>query len=156
MRGKFFFIVGAVISLFVFIGIWLCNPPLDAFSTIFHGSENKQIVIPIGNKGISEIKNIEVVINGNNKPDDAKILNILNIHHALEAFSLSSDVEDGEVKELEEFHLPIGTAINKRLDPDNNDTISYGLKVSSKFPVNEVTIKYRYFGIQYSENLLFN
>ena len=152
MKKKFFYIMGAIICLSVFTGLLVFNPPLDASSSVFHDSDNKKIVIPIGNKGISEINNIEVLVNGNRKPDEA-IIQI--IHYPSGAFRLSTDIEDGEVKALVDFNLPAGTGINKRLESENDDSLAYALTVSSNPPITEVTIKYRYFGVQFSESFRF-
>ncbi len=58
MKKKLFYIIGAVTSFFIFIAYILFNPPLNTASWIFHGKENKMILIPMGNKGIAKIKNI--------------------------------------------------------------------------------------------------
>lgn len=152
LKGKLVYIIGAIVGLFIFIGYVFFNFPLDTGSATFHGSDNKIIVIPLGNKGITKIKDIDVVINEISNPDEAKIQ---IIHHPKGAFSLSFDVvEKNEFIELEGFNLPTGSGIQKRLASDNN-TLAYGLTVRSDVPIRNVTIKYRYLGIHYSEDIFF-
>lgn len=151
MKKIVFYAFGAIFSLLLlFVGYLLMNPPLDTNSATFHSPDYKTIIIPIGNKGMSKITDIEVEINSQRKPNDSKIQ---VIDYPEGAFHLSFDTEVNVFKELEGFKLPTGTNVQKRLD-SNEQAPGYGLTVRAEFPINHITMKYRYLGIPYSEDLL--
>jgi hypothetical protein len=149
MKKKILYGFMPILGLFIFIGYLLMNPPLDTTSTMFFGSDNKTIIVPVGNKGFANIHNLDVVINGQSQPDDAKIQMLQTPE---DAFSLSPDMGDKAIfKELGEVHLPPGTAIQKSLENDSEGIDAYGLTIRSESPIYDITISYRYLGIPYKE-----
>lgn len=144
---KFAIIIGCLIFLIPIL-LFLYNPPLDISPGIGYGKDNETILIPIGNKGITDIKNLEVNINGEEEPDDVKIQ---IIQHPDQAFSITLDVEDPSIfSEVEEVSLPKGTAVKENFEKNR---IAYAVTVVSKEPVDSLTINYRYLGVSYREIL---
>ncbi|MBU8906583.1 hypothetical protein [Desertibacillus haloalkaliphilus] len=141
-----------VIGLFSFIKL---NPPL-ASGTIGSTSEKQGVLISIGNKGFSNIKINDVLINNHEEPLDKKI----QLSNPLKGFYIAADF-DGEAKEfdltdIEDVSIEPNTAPSSQLDKVNDGTAteddkSYGLSVINNEEINEVIIHYSYLGLSFEK-----
>ncbi|MGE7921293.1 hypothetical protein ACQKM9_20485 [Viridibacillus sp. NPDC093762] len=147
-----------LIGVFSFV---LLKPPLE-ISTLGTSVGNKSVVIGIGNKGFREVKILEVSVNNNEKPSKTKV----QVSNALQGFIITDDYNNNEsekygFKNIEEVSIKADTspaATYKKLDDgtaSKKDEI-YGISVFHSEAINQVKIKYSYFGISFNKTVLFN
>lgn len=157
-------LVTVLILVLIFGGVYsfvLFNPPLE-IGTLGTAVGNKSVVIGIGNKGFREVKILEVSVNNNEKPSKTKV----QVSNALQGFIITDDNNNNESKKygfknLEDVSIKADTspaATYKKLDDgtaSKKDEI-YGISVFHSKAINQVIIKYSYFGIPFNKTVLFN
>lgn len=137
------------------------NPPLE-IGTLGTAVDNKSVVIGIGNKGFGEVKILKVSINNNEKPSKTKV----QVSNALQGFIITDDYNNNESKKygfknIEDVSIKADTSpatTYKKLDDgtaSKKDTI-YGVSVLHSEAINQIIIKYSYFGITINKTVLFN
>ena len=151
MKKKWFLIPsGAIVGAIVFYTYLLFNPPLDV-GALSHGADNDMYLIEVGNKGFFNLQPTGILINDKD-PQNVQMQVIPNNDD--EAFYITFDIENGErFTDLNETILPAGSGIQERINNRDEDTLSYGITVHSKEPLNTVTINYRYAGIMFKEKM---
>jgi hypothetical protein len=130
--------------------IYLKSAPPLTTGDIEIGENHDSVVIELGNKGFRDLKVDSVQINNHAVPKDAKI----QVGKSLKDFAAAVDEdpeagEDAELKEIDEVSIPKGT------NPGESST-KYSLKVSHDEDIHNVHIRYRYFGILFSETVVLN
>ncbi|MGE7622033.1 hypothetical protein ACQKMD_02910 [Viridibacillus sp. NPDC096237] len=154
--------VTVLILALAFGGVYsfvLINPPLE-IGTLGTAVGNKSVVIGIGNKGFREVKIIEVSVNNNEKPSKTKV----QVSNALQGFIITDNNNESKkygFKNIEDVSIKANTspaATYKKLDDgtaSKKDDI-YGISVFHSEAINQVIIKYSYFGISFNKTVLFN
>ncbi|MGE7625532.1 hypothetical protein ACQKMD_21885 [Viridibacillus sp. NPDC096237] len=155
--------VTVLILALAFGGVYffvLFNPPLE-IGTLGTAVGKKSVVIGIGNKGFCEVKIVEVSVN-NEKPSNTKV----QVSNALQGFIITDDYNNNESKKygfknIEDVSIKADTspaATYKKLDEgtaSKKDEI-YGISVFHNEAINQIIIKYSYFGIPFNKTVLFN
>lgn len=149
-------IVGVIICGLYF---WVkFNPPLE-FGTLGSSGDNKSVIIEVGNKGISEITILDVLVNNNESPTKTKV----QVSNALQGFILTDNFTNNESKKygfrnVEDTTIKVGTSLSetlKKVDDQmatNKDEI-YGVSVLYTEEIGKVHIKYSYLGITFNETI---
>ncbi|MFZ3579753.1 hypothetical protein [Virgibacillus sp. DJP39] len=145
-------IVVILIGIFSFIKF---NPPLVS-GTIGATNDHNAVLVEIGNKGFSEVKVDDVLVNGNEEPLNLK----MQVSNPLKGFILT-DTFDEEAKEygihdIENVTIKPDSAPSAQLEKVNNgtdttDDKSYGINVVHNKVIEKVNIKYSYLGISFDE-----
>lgn len=149
-------ILGLIIcGLYFFVKF---NPPLE-LRTLGSSGDNKSVVVGVGNKGISDIKILDVLVNNNENPTKTKV----QVSNALQGFIITDNFNSNESKKygfrnIEDTTIKVGTSLSnqfKKLDDNtatNKDEI-YGVSVIYTEEIFKVHIKYSYLGITFNETI---
>lgn len=147
MKKKVKIVILALILLIVLLlgGIYIYlknNPPLEQSMTAV--TDNIQsVAIDLSNVGYGEIKIIDVKVNNNQFPEEVKI-QYLKSEVGVELLNNSNEINEYNFYSLDEISIPKDTDIYQA---------EYGLNVVSKEPVETITIKYKYFGMNYEKTV---
>ncbi|WP_223555585.1 hypothetical protein [Lysinibacillus sphaericus] len=165
MKKKHWVLILILALTLTFGGVYtfvLFNPPLE-IGTLGTAVGNKSVVIGIGNKGFREVKLLEVSVNNNEKPSKTKV----QVSNALQGFIITDDYNNNNeskkygFKDIEDVSIKLDTspsATYKKLDDgtaSKKDEI-YGISVFHSEEINQVIIKYSYFGISFNKTVLLN
>ncbi|MGE8205895.1 hypothetical protein ACQKP0_15175 [Heyndrickxia sp. NPDC080065] len=155
-------VIAAVLILIILCGVFAYlknSDPLDVGAIATSTFDNKHILlVEVGNKSnFSKIHIEEVLINNRVKPSNLK----LQISTPLKGFTISDSNEGNEekgyiFKDLQNVSLLPNTTTQKQLEKANNGTATdndkiYAISISDKDKIQEVLIKYRYFGLSYEK-----
>jgi hypothetical protein len=134
------------------------NPPMVSGTLATSGDKNS-VVVEIGNKGISNVKIKDVLINNNKEPLEQK----MQVSNPLKGFIIS-DTFDDKTKEygitnIEDAEIQPNTSPLTQLEKVNNGTAtendkSYGLSVIYNSAIERVIIKYSYLGLTFEKTVL--
>ena len=149
-------ILGVIIGgLYFFVKF---NPPLE-LGTLGSSGDNKSVVIGVGNKGISEITILDVLVNDNENPTKTKV----QVSNALQGFIITDNFNSSESKKygfrnLEDTTIKVEKYLFDKLkNSDDNMTANkdevYGVSVLYTEEIFKVHIKYSYFGITFRETI---
>ncbi|WP_339229284.1 hypothetical protein NSQ77_05145 [Oceanobacillus sp. FSL K6-2867] len=153
-----------LIAAIAFGGAYLyvkLNPPLEIGTLA--SSENKHgVVIGVGNKGLGDLKQLNVSINNNEKPSTANI----QVSNALQGFFITNEYNREEfdkygIRGLEGITIKTGTSPTANFEKQDGGTATkedtiYGITVFHSEPISEVQIKYSYFGIPFRDTVILN
>lgn len=159
MKKKIWFtvlILGVIICGLYFLVKF--NPPLE-LRKIGSSGDYKSVLVGVGNKGISEITILDVLVNNNDTPTKTKV----QVSNALQGFIITDNFNSNETikygfRNLEETTIKTGTSLSnqiKKLDDhiaSNKDEI-YGVSVLYTEEIYKVHITYRYLGITFNETI---
>ncbi|WP_025027463.1 hypothetical protein [Caldalkalibacillus mannanilyticus] len=147
-------IVGGVYFFITF------DPPLE-IGTLASSKDHKSVVVGMGNKGLGEVKIVDVSVNNNEKPSNTKI----QVSNALQGFIITNDYTQEEEKEfgftnIDDVVIRKGTAPSttyKKLDDGiaTKDDEIYGISVFHSEEIQKVHIKYSYLGILFHDTVIF-
>ena len=127
--------------------------------TIAYSGDKRVVVVDIGNKmKLSDIQIESILINNEDKPKMAKI----QVSNLGKGFTVGDDKENEiTFRDLHAFHLPYNTDPQKRLDRVNEGTATkqekiYAITVRDNKEIDKVIVKYRYFCMEYEEEITIN
>ncbi|NMH67943.1 hypothetical protein HF072_03990 [Bacillus sp. RO3] len=147
-------IVVILVGMFSFIKF---NPPLVS-GAVGATNDYHAVVLAIGNKGFSEVKVDDVLVNGNEEPSHIK----MQVSNPLKGYIIT-DTFDEEAKaygiqNIENVTIQPDTAPSAQLEKVNNGTAttddkSYGISVVHNKVIEKVNIKYTYLGISFDKTV---
>lgn len=137
------------------------DPPLE-IGTLASSKDHKSVVVGIGNKGLGEVKIVDVSVNNNENPSKTKI----QVSNALQGFIITNDYNHEEAKEFGFTNIN-DVVIRKETAPSTNDKKLddgiatkddeiYGISVFHSEEIHKIHIKYSYLGISFHDTVIFN
>ncbi|WP_409298845.1 hypothetical protein V1498_10500 [Peribacillus sp. SCS-26] len=134
---KIGFLLGLVIAVGIAVYFVLAQPKLEAV-LLGTGADTKSVVIKLGNKGIQDIRILNVRVNGEKKPELTKIQTV----EAGKAFVISNNFTDKgyTFTDYEDVLIDAKSSINHS---------KYGLSVKHAGEIFSVVILYKYLGREF-------
>ena len=136
------------------------NPPLE-ISTLASSTDNKSIVIGVGNTGFREVHIVDVSVNNDEKPMKTK----LQVSNALQGFIIADDDTDEKAKKygftnIDHATIKTGTSPSSNFEKLDDGTATendeiYGISIFHNEKVMEIQIKYSYLGLSFDETVTF-
>lgn len=137
------------------------NPPLE-IGTLASSTDNKSIVIGVGNKGFREVRIVDVSVNNDEKPMKTK----LQVSNALQGFIIADDDTDEKAKKygftnINNAAIKTGTSPSSSFEKSDSGTATendeiYGISIFHNEEVMEIEIKYSYLGLSFDETVTFH
>ncbi len=132
-------IILLIASLFIYLKN---NPPLQHSMTVV--SDNLQsVVIDLPNGGVGKIEITGVKVNNNQSPEKVKIQYLLS-EEGVKLLDNSNEINKANFYSLKEKSIPPDTDIYQA---------KYGLNVVSDKRIETITVKYKYFGMNYKKKV---
>lgn len=135
------------------------NPPLE-IGTLAYGEDYKSVIVGVGNKGVGEVKILDVTVNNQEAPLASKI----QVSHVLQGFIITDDFESEEARkynfmDINEVAIKTGTspaANYKKYDEGTASTndISYAVSILHNEEIRNVDMSYCYLGMTFYENVI--
>ncbi|HHT7235686.1 MULTISPECIES: hypothetical protein [Bacillus] len=132
--------------------------PLSVGAIAYSG-DRKVVVVEVGNKmKFGDIQVESILINNDDEPKTTKI----QVSNLGKGFTVGDDKENEIIfRDLHAFHLPYNTDPQKRLDRVNEGTATkkekiYAVTVWDNKEIDKVIVKYRYFCMEYEEEITIN
>ena len=141
-------IIGGAYLLFKF------NPPLE-IGTVAWTEDYKSVVVGIGNNGFRDVKILDVLVNNNEEP----LVTKLQVSDSLQGFILTDDYNSEEAKRYDFINIDDEVIKSGVLSDDetlSKDDEIYGISVIHDQEINNIHIKYKHFGMKFSEILYIN
>lgn len=144
-------IVIAAVGFYSFIKF---NPPIEV-NTLGMSQSQNSVVVGIGNTGFSKMKILNVSVNNNEKPVEAKV----QISNDSTGLIITEDFNSKEAREfgftdIKGVTIPTKTSFSDRekASTNKNDKL-YGISALHNKAIDKVYIKYRYLGISFEETV---
>nr|WP_285890636.1 hypothetical protein [Halalkalibacter oceani] len=125
------------------------NPPIE-IGTLGASEDNKSVVVGISNQGYRDVDIVEVWINHDQKP----LKTGLQVSNASQGFIITDDFT-GEEAEKYRFTEMKEAAIKRAASPYSEKDEIYGVSVIHNEEVKTVHIRYRYFGMIFTDTVDF-
>ncbi len=134
------------------------NSPLEV-GTIASSGDRQSVVVEVGNKGIGEVKIVNVLVNNDEEPLKTKV----QISNVLQGFTITKDFNSPESKkygfrDIEDTMIEAGTSPSVQYQKSDDGTAtnkdkSYGVSVLHTETIHKVNIEYKYFGLTCNETI---
>lgn len=153
-KKRWFFALVIVIAAVGFYSFIKFNPPIEV-NTLGMSQNHKSVVVGIGNTGFSKMEILNVSVNNNEKPVEAKV----QVSNHSRGLIITEDFDSKEAREFEftnikEVTIPAKTSFSDReKDSDNKNNKLYGISALHNEAIHTVYIKYRYLGMSFEETI---
>lgn len=144
-------IVIAAVGFYSFIKF---NPPIEV-NTLGMSQSHKSVVVGIGNTGFSKMEILNVSVNNNEKPLEAKV----QVSNDSKGLVITEDFNSKEAREfgftnIKDVTILAKTSFSDReKDADNKNYEIYGISTLHNKAIHKVYIEYRYLGISFEETV---
>jgi hypothetical protein len=153
-KKRWIFALVIVIAAVGFYSFIKFNPPIEV-NTLGMSQSQNSVVVGIGNTGFSKMKILNVSVNNNEKPVEAKV----QISNDSTGLIITEDFNSKEAREfgftdIKGVTIPTKTSFSDRekASTNKNDKL-YGISALHNKAIDKVYIKYRYLGISFEETV---
>lgn len=153
-KKRWIFALIVVIAAIGFYSFIKFNPPIEV-NTLGMSQNHKSVVVGIGNTGFSKMKILNVSVNNNEKPVEAKV----QVSNDSKGLVITEDFDSKEAREfgftnIKDVTIPTKTSFSDReKDSDNKNDKLYGVSALHNKAIHKIYIKYRYLGISFEEKV---
>jgi hypothetical protein len=153
-KKRWIFALVIVIAAVGFYSFIKFNPPIEV-NTLGMSQSQNSVVVGIGNTGFSKMKILNVSVNNNEKPVEAKV----QVSNDSTGLIITEDFNSKEAREfgftdIKGVTIPTKTSFSERekASTNKNDKL-YGISALHNKAIDKVYIKYRYLGISFEETV---
>ncbi len=145
--------LGLLLSAIMLYLLFLRPTPIKVGGFTSFAGENT-IIFEVINEGFSDVELLDVRVNDGQKPAKAE----LGVSYSLHLVGGGGLDEDSEIEFVDIREVPLKPELmsdEKRaaLDQGSRIPLNYGVRLYNDEPVNQIEVKYRYWGITFTREM---